>query len=94
MPHLSVLFLDELSEFNRRGLEAFRQPLEERRVAISRALTSTNFVLVAAMNLCPCGFLYEHTKPSKPANLGCFDRPFAAENLLWPCPNSVRGGTG
>src|SRR5262245_25745289 len=54
-----VLFLDELPEFNRKALEVMRQPLEEGRVTISRALSSTtfpaNFVLVAAMNPCPCG---------------------------------------
>ncbi len=55
-----VLFLDELPEFDRRTLEVMRQPLEDRTVTISRALTSTtfpaNFMLVAALNPCPCGF--------------------------------------
>ncbi len=54
----SVLFLDELPEFNRKTLEVLRQPLEEGMVTISRALRSTTFpaefVLVAAMNPCPC----------------------------------------
>ncbi len=61
MSHHGVLFLDELPEFNRRSLEALRQPLEEGRVTISRAAHSTtfpaDFVLIAAMNPCPCGFL-------------------------------------
>ena len=55
-----VLFLDELPEFKRTVLEVMRQPMEERRVTISRAKVSidypANFMLVASMNPCPCGF--------------------------------------
>ncbi len=58
-----VLFLDELPEFKRTVLEVMRQPLEERRVTISRARISidfpANFMLVASMNPCPCGY-YNH----------------------------------
>jgi magnesium chelatase family protein len=63
MAHNGVLFLDELPEFKRSVLEVMRQPMEERRVTISRAKISleypANFMLVASMNPCPCGY-YNH----------------------------------
>ncbi len=69
LAHNGVLFLDELPEFSRGALEALRQPMESCRVTVSRAVTSTDFparfMLVAAMNPCPCGYL---THPSRSCN--------------------------
>jgi len=63
LAHNGVLFLDELPEFKRTVLEVMRQPMEERRVTISRAKIAidfpASFMLVASMNPCPCGF-YNH----------------------------------
>lgn len=63
LAHNGVLFLDELPEFKRTVLEVMRQPMEERRVTISRAKISldypANFMLIASMNPCPCGY-YNH----------------------------------
>jgi len=61
LAHNGVLFLDELPEFDRRVLEALREPLESGRVAVSRAARQAEyparFQLIAAMNPCPCGYL-------------------------------------
>ncbi len=63
LAHNGVLFLDELPEFKRTVLEVLRQPMEARKVTISRARISVdypaNFMLIASMNPCPCGF-YNH----------------------------------
>jgi magnesium chelatase family protein len=63
LAHHGVLFLDELPEFKRTVLEVMRQPMEERKVTISRAKVSVDypasFMLIASMNPCPCGY-YNH----------------------------------
>lgn len=66
LSHRGVLFLDELPEFGQQVLEVMRQPLEDRTVTISRAQGSTtypaNFMLIAAMNPCPCGYYSDPTR--------------------------------
>ena len=71
LAHNGVLFLDELPEFKRHVLEVMRQPLEDRIITVSRAkygvVYPSNFMLVASMNPCPCGF-YNH--PEKGCTCG------------------------
>lgn len=66
LAHYGVLFLDELPEFNKNTLEVLRGPLEDREVTISRVNASLtypcNFMFVASMNPCPCGFYGSHDK--------------------------------
>jgi magnesium chelatase family protein len=66
LAHNGVLFLDELSEFSKNALEVLRQPLEDNQVTISRTAAAitypAHFMLIAAMNPCPCGY---YTDPAK-----------------------------
>lgn len=77
LAHNGVLFLDELPEFRRSVLEVMRQPLEERRVTISRSKSTVefpaNFMLIASMNPCPCGYL-NHPEKSCSCSLGLIER--------------------
>ncbi|HEX9510847.1 MAG TPA: YifB family Mg chelatase-like AAA ATPase [Puia sp.] len=69
LAHNGVLFLDELPEFSRSVLEVMRQPMEDRKVTISRTQLSIDFpsafILLASMNPCPCGY---HNHPDKECN--------------------------
>jgi len=79
LAHNGILFLDELPEFRRNVLEVMRQPLEDRKISISRARFSVEypagFMLVASMNPCPCGY-YNH--PDKQ----CVCSPGAVQKYL------------
>ncbi|MFM6914701.1 MAG: YifB family Mg chelatase-like AAA ATPase [Aquirufa sp.] len=79
LAHQGVLFLDELPEFQRHVLELLRQPLEERKVPISRAHGTVefpaNFLLISAMNPCPCGYFHHPEKP-------CTCKPFQVDRYL------------
>jgi len=80
LAHFGVLFLDELLEFNRNTLEVLRGPLEDRVVTISRVGASLtypcNFMLIASMNPCPCGYLGSKEK-------ACTCSKKQIQNYLW-----------
>jgi len=75
LAHSGVLFLDELPEFRRDTLEALRQPLEEGRVVVARAHATmvfpAQYMLVAALNPCPCGY---HGDSARPCTCTCSER--------------------
>lgn len=79
LAHNGVLFLDELPEFKRSALEVLRQPLEDKHITITRSQTSVtfpaNFMLIASMNPCPCGY---YTHPEK----NCLCTPLARRRYL------------
>lgn len=78
LAHRGVLFLDELPEFKRQVLDALRQPLEDKKVQIARSMGSftypADFMLVAAMNPCPCGYYPDRNK--------CHCTPFERHRYL------------
>jgi magnesium chelatase family protein len=107
LAHHGVLFLDELSEFNRAALEALRQPLEDGRVAIVRAqrtaIYPTRFMLVAATNPCPCGFAGtrrcrctdgDHAKHRRRLSGPLLDRIDLVLNVHPPTADELTGETG
>jgi magnesium chelatase family protein len=93
LAHKGVLFLDEFPEFDKNVLEALRQPLEDNMVSISRARGSaifpSNFILVAAMNPCPCGYRGSRVKECSctPSDLARYNRKLSGPILdridLW-----------
>jgi len=80
LAHRGVLFLDELPEFGQRTLEVLRQPMEDRKVTISRAQGTltfpASFMLIAAMNPCPCGYYGDptHECTCSPATVSRYQR--------------------
>jgi magnesium chelatase family protein len=99
LAHRGVLFLDEFPEFEKRVIESLRQPLEDNIISISRAKSSaifpSNFILVAAMNPCPCGNAGSRQKVCicKPSDLDRYKRklsgPIVDRIDLWVSVGSV-----
>jgi len=99
LAHRGVLFLDEFPEFEKRVIESLRQPLEDNIVSISRAKGSaifpSNFILVAAMNPCPCGNVGSKTKACicRPSDLDRYKRKLSGPIMdridLWVSVGNV-----
>lgn len=99
LAHRGVLFLDEFPEFEKRVIESLRQPLEDNIVSISRAkgtaIFPSNFILVAAMNPCPCGNAGSKTKACicKPSDLDRYKRKLSGPIMdridLWVSVGNV-----
>ena len=99
LAHRGVLFLDEFPEFEKRVIESLRQPLEDNIVSISRAKGSaifpSNFILIAAMNPCPCGNAGNKTKACicKPSDLDRYKRKLSGPIMdridLWVSVGNV-----
>ena len=99
LAHRGVLFLDEFPEFEKRVIESMRQPLEDNIVSISRAKGSaifpSNFILVAAMNPCPCGHLGSKQRACicKPSDLDRYKRKLSGPIIdridLWVSVGNV-----
>jgi len=99
LAHRGVLFLDEFPEFEKRVIESLRQPLEDNVVSISRARGSaifpSNFILVAAMNPCPCGNAGSKQKACicKPSDLDRYKRKLSGPIIdridLWVSVGNV-----
>lgn len=99
LAHRGVLFLDEFPEFEKRVIESLRQPLEDNMVSIARAKGSaifpSNFILVAAMNPCPCGNLGNRQKSCicKPSDLDRYKRKLSGPIMdridLWVSVGNV-----
>ncbi len=86
LAHNGILFLDELPEFDKRVINSLRQPLEEKSILISRVNESNrypaDFILVAAMNPCPCG--YNNTNIKK-----CICSPYQIQQYQTKIPNPI-----